>query len=283
MGTSSYVSLSLAVLTMASSPAGILRVINQQRASGQVTERMLHLSAFNCMLAVIAFYVTIALLQTPSTKLSLDDPAIRSVIMLVISMILGALLGVILPVVLRRLGSLAQDATIAFALSVILLVAFTHAMKLSPALAALTFGLTARHRQVTLSYTQRNFGALGDLLTVLLFVYITSALPWQRVLEGAALGVALIAVRLAAKTITIAALAPVSGISLQKGILTGIGLAPFSVFVILTLAQTQYAGIPLASELANLEAIAAMALFLEIIGPILTQLALILANETTQQ
>ena len=38
-------SLLLAALSMASSPATIVRVINEQRSSGQVTERILHLSA----------------------------------------------------------------------------------------------------------------------------------------------------------------------------------------------------------------------------------------------
>ena len=41
--------LLLASLVMSTSPAGILCVINEQRSSGQVTERILHLSAINCV------------------------------------------------------------------------------------------------------------------------------------------------------------------------------------------------------------------------------------------
>jgi len=46
-------SLLLSSLAMATSPAGVLRVVNEQRSSGQVTERILHLSAFNCVLTVL--------------------------------------------------------------------------------------------------------------------------------------------------------------------------------------------------------------------------------------
>jgi hypothetical protein len=35
----------LASLSMATSPATVVRVINEQRSSGQVTERVLHLCA----------------------------------------------------------------------------------------------------------------------------------------------------------------------------------------------------------------------------------------------
>ena len=58
-GTSAMNALLLASLAMSTSPAGVLRVINEQRSSGQVTERILHLSAINCVLAVFAFKVIV--------------------------------------------------------------------------------------------------------------------------------------------------------------------------------------------------------------------------------
>src|SRR5471032_3321783 len=47
-GLPSMTSLLLASLAMSSSPAGVLRVINEEGSSGQVTERVLHLVAINC-------------------------------------------------------------------------------------------------------------------------------------------------------------------------------------------------------------------------------------------
>ncbi|MDE2429766.1 MAG: cation:proton antiporter, partial [Burkholderiales bacterium] len=183
-GASLLVSLLLAALAMSTSPAGVLRVINEQRSSGQVTERVLHLSAINCVLAVFAFKVIVVFWVFQTTGNILQASA-QSLIVLILSVTAGALFGITLPVILRRLGNLAHDATVAFALAVILLVALTHAAKLSPILATLTFGLMARHRRVTLSQAQKNFGALGDLLTVMLFVFAASTLEWQRIVIDA--------------------------------------------------------------------------------------------------
>lgn len=274
--TSSINALLLASLAMSTSPAGILRVINEQRSSGQVTERLIHLTAINCVLAVFTFKVIVGFMVFRSSG-NLWDAMSSGLMVLCISAVLGGTFGMIIPNIMRKLGNLSQDGTIAFALAVILLVAITHAAKLSPVLATLTFGIVARNRRVVLSQTQRNFGALGELLTVLLFVFVVSTLAWQKVWAGAVLGLVLIGVRLFVKTFSVAAFAHLSGISWHKGVLTGIALAPISVFVILVLEQARYLGIEFVDELA---ALAAMTLFMEIVGPIITQRALALAKET---
>jgi hypothetical protein len=72
----------------------------------------------------------------------------------------------------------------------------------------------------------------------------------------------------------------VAGISWRKGALIGLALSPMSVFAILLLEQTRYMGIVLVDELA---ALAAMTLFMEVLGPIITQRALIIARETAKE
>ena len=52
-----HVRLAIASLAMASSPAGILRVVHELRSAGQVTERVMHLTAINCLLSVFALKV----------------------------------------------------------------------------------------------------------------------------------------------------------------------------------------------------------------------------------
>lgn len=275
-GTQPLIALLLASLAMSTSPAGLLRVINEQNSSGQVTERVLHLSALNCVLAVFAFKVIIGFGVFQSSG-SLLHAIWNSLVVLVVSAGLGALFGVAIPGLLRRLGSLGRDATVAFAFAVILLVAITHAFKFSPVLAALTFGLVARYRRITLSQTQRNFGVVGDLLTVLLFFYVATTLEWDRVITGIGVALALVVARFLAKTVTVLLFARVSGISWRKGLMTGVALAPISAFVVLLLEQTRYVGIELLDQLVPL---AGMVLCLEFVGPILTQRALIWANET---
>lgn len=266
----------LASLAMSTSPAGILRVINEQSSSGQVTERILHLSAMNCVLAVFMFKVIVGIgvFQTSGNLLS---AAWSSLVVLAVSAGIGAAFGVAVPAMLRRMGNVARDATVAFAIAVILLVATTYVFKFSPVLAALTFGLVARHRRVSLNPTQRNFGVMGDLLTVLLFFFVATTLKFEHVVSGIGLALVIVVVRMLVKIVSVASFAHVSGVSWRKGALTGLGLMPMSVFAILLLEQTRRLDIDLVDTLAPL---AAMTLLLEVIGPILTQRALIWAKET---
>nr|WP_315468095.1 cation:proton antiporter [uncultured Undibacterium sp.] len=270
--------LLLAALSMATSPATILRVINEQKSSGQVTERVLHLSVLNCVLAVLVFKVIVGLVIF-KTSGNLWDASYNGLIVLIVSAALGLMFGVLIPAVLRKTKRLNQDGTLAFTIAVVFIVALTHSLKLSPVLATLTFGLVARHRRIILNASQRGFGALGDLLSVILFVFIAATIEWKQVVAGVGLGLAIIVVRQVAKMAGIGIYAKVSGISWRKGALIGMATMPISAFVILVLEQTRYIGVNLVDQLAPL---ATAALTLEILGPLFIQRALIWAHEVPE-
>jgi Kef-type K+ transport system membrane component KefB len=176
-----------------------------------------------------------------------------------------------------RLIDAACDATLAFALAVALLVAVTHVLQFSPVLAALTFGLVARHRRISLSPAQRNFGVLGDLLAVLMFFFVATRVEIENVAGGLVLGLLLVLVRALVKVSACTALARVSGISARKGALSGLALTPMAVFGVLLMEQTRWMGVDLFDSLAPL---AAVMLLLDVLGPVLTQRAIVWANET---
>jgi Kef-type K+ transport system membrane component KefB len=146
--------------------------------------------------------------------------------------------------------------------------------------AALAFGLTARHRRVAFSQAQRNFGALGELLTVVLFVFVASTLDWQKVWAGGALALVLVLARLLAKVAGVTAFAHLSGISWRKGALTGVALVPLSAFVILLIEHARLAGVQVVEEL---RAVAAVTMLLEVFGPIILQRALVWAREAQER
>jgi Kef-type K+ transport system membrane component KefB len=270
--------LMLASLSMATSPATVVRVINEQRSSGQVTERALHLCALNCVLAVFAFNASVGLWIFRTSE-DVGDALWNSLVVLGVSAFTGAVFGIVVPAVLRLLGKLAQDATVAFALAVILIVAITYTLGLSPVVATLAFGLTARHRRIAFSQAQRNFGALGELLTVVLFVFAASTLDWRKVAAGGVMAVALVLARLLAKIFGVTAFAHLSGISWRKGALTGAALAPLSVFVILLIEHARQAGVQVVEEL---RAMAAVTMLLEVFGPIILQRVLVWAREAPE-
>ena len=277
-GTSTMTALMLAALSMSTSPATVVRVINEMRSSGQVTERVLHLSALNCVMSVFAFNIIVGFWIFRSSA-DIGDATLNSLVAVLLSALLGAVFGVVVPGVLRHMGSLSKDATVGFALAIILLVSITYATQLSPVVAALTFGLTARHRRIAFSQAQRNFGALGEVLTVLLFVFAASTLDWRSVTDGVWLALTVFLVRLVTKTVGVTVFSELSGISWRKGALTGMALAPVSVFVILLLEHARLRGVNLGEEL---RAMAGVTLLLEVFGPILIQRALLLARETPE-
>ena len=276
--TSIMTGLMIAALAMATSPATVIRVVNEMRSSGQVTERVLHLTALNCVLCVFTFNIVVGFWLFHTSE-DLGDAALNSLVALAMSLLAGAVFGLVVPAVLRQLGNLAHDATVGFALAVILLVALTYTTQLSPVVATLAFGLVARHRRIAFSQAQRNFGPLGEVLTVMLFVYAASTLDWRQVLAGGALALAVVLMRLVTKTAGVAAFSHLSGISWRKGVMTGLGLAPLSVFVILLLEHARLRGVDVAEEL---QAMAAVTMLLEVFGPIIIQRALVWARETTE-
>ena len=278
-GTAQITALLLASLAMATSPATVVRVINEQGSSGQVTERVLHLSALNCVLAVFAFNAIVGYWIFRTSE-DLGSAVWSSLVMLAMSILAGAIFGMVVPALLRAIGNPRQDATVAFALAVILLVAITYTTNLSPVVASLAFGLMVRHRRVAFSQAQRNFGALGELLTVLLFVFAASTLDWRRVVDGAALAIVVITARLVTKTAGVTLFAHLSGVSWRKGALTGLALAPLAVFMILLLEHARRSGVQVVEELRTM---AAVTMLLEVFGPIIIQRALVWAHEAPER
>ena len=92
------------------------------------------------------------------------------------------------------------------------------------------------------------------------------------------LAVVVIAARTLSKVACNALAAHVSGITWQKGVLTGLALTPMSVFAIVLLEHSRTHGFGLANEV--LAAMTAMMVLQELIGPVVTQRALMAARET---
>ncbi len=269
--------LIIAALSISASPAGVVRVANELRSAGQVTERVLHLCAINCFLSVVALKLVVGYWYL-STSGDLVMAAFGSMYVVTTSVAIGALLGVAVPWLLRQRTTHERGVTVVFALAVLLLTTAAYGLKLSPLLAALSFGIVARERRVHLTNAQRDFGTAGDLLSVFLFVYIASLLNWADVGAGLLMGLLLIAVRTASKVGCNLVAARLSGITERKGLLTGLALTPMSAFAILLLEQSRLYGF--APAVAVLSAMAGMMLVQELLGPVVTQRALMTAHET---
>jgi Kef-type K+ transport system membrane component KefB len=111
-------------------------------------------------------------------------------------------------------------------------------------------------------------------------VFAASTLDWRKVVAGAALALSLVGARLVTKTLGVTLFAHLSGISWRKGALSGLALAPLSVFVILLLEQARHVGVQVVDEL---RAMAAVTMLLEVFGPMIIQRALVWAHEAPER
>jgi Kef-type K+ transport system membrane component KefB len=267
--------LVLAALCVASSPAEIMRVTHELRSAGQVTERLLHLCALNCLVAVLLLKLVVGYWHL-ETSGELGKAAFNSVYVIGLSLVAGAIFGFVAPL-LNRLATSSQSTTVTFALLVLLLSGAAQSLHLSPLLAALAFGVVARERRVMLSHAQRNFGSLGEVLAVFLFVFVGSLLSWSGLLAGLVLGAAVLGVRSAVHMLVNIGVARASGTTLRKGVLTGLTLMPMSAFALLLLEESRLYGFDLARD--SLPAFGGLLVVLGVLGPLVTQRALMLARE----
>lgn len=271
--------LEFASLAIATSPVVIMYIVNQQQSSGQVTERLVHLTAINCILAIFSFKLIFGLLVFQKSG-SFWQATWASILMLLVSVALGSIFAMLLSSMMKRVKTIALDRTVAFSILVIFIVIVAQAANLSPIVSALAFGLITRHRRVAMGKTQRSFGALGELLLVMLFVAAPTMLSWhsmwQGMWHGFGMALALILARLITKILVVGIFSHFSGISWLKGFLTGLALSPISVFSIFLLDQRRYAGVALNEQLASM---ATIIFLLEILGPIITKYALVKAKE----
>ena len=267
--------LVLAALCVATSPAAVMRVTHELRSAGQVTERLLHLCALNCLIAVLLLKLVVGYWHL-ETSGDLGKAAFDSIYVISLSLVAGAVFGVVAPM-LNRLATSSQGTTVTFAIAVLLLSGVAQSLHLSPLLAALAFGAVARERRIMLSHAQRNFGALGDVLTVFLFVFVGSLLSWPGLFAGLLLGAAVLLARTASHALVNLSIARVSGTTFRKGALTGLALMPMSTFALLLLEESRLYGFDLAK--GSLPVIGGLLVLLEVIGPLATQRALVLARE----
>jgi len=267
--------LVLAALCVATSPAAVMRVTHELHSAGQVTERLFHLCALNCLIAVLLLKLVVGYWHL-ETSGDLGKAAFNSIYVIGLSLVVGGVFGIVAPI-LNKLATSSQATTVTFAITVLLLSGVAQALSLSPLLAALAFGAVARERRILLSHAQRNFGALGDVLAVFLFVFVGSLLSWSGLLPNLLLGAAVLIARSVSHTVVNLGLARISGTTFRKGALTGLALMPMSAFALLLLEESRSYGFELARD--SLPVIVGLLVVLEVIGPLVTQRALLLARE----
>lgn len=276
VGVAAIYAAGAAAIGIATSPAVVMQITRELRAQGQVSERLLALTALNSIYAVLALTVWLSWLHmdyrgSPLTVLVHPQYLIYG------SLALALAAATIARVVPHQLRS-REDTQLLLVLGlVLLLIASAHALEVSGLLALLSFGALAKHWVPWLRVLPKHLPTISSIAVVVLFTLVGAGLDPAVLVKAPVVVLAFVGARMAAKIIVTAGTAAPSGVSQRKGALLGVALAPMSALAVVMVEDVS--GIYPAFPADLLVIILAAVLVLEIVGPVLTQFALIRSGE----
>ncbi len=278
-GVSFDEALLVAAISIATAPAIVMRVVAEARSQGQVTDRLLMLTALNSIYTVLAVQLIIGWLHQ-SYRGDLMSAVLHPLYLTAGGVLAGALIAWLMRALRSRLmldDEHAGAVLIGIVLSAVLVLKL---LKLPVLLTLLLAGLLVRRFSGRPYVWPRGLSAITGLLVLLLFVLTGVSVDFSHLFAGGLLAIALIVARLLAKTAAVCALARPSGVSWRQGLALGIALTPMS-GVAFVLTYDLLAVFPeLAPRLAA--TVLAMIAILELFGPIVVRWLLDWSDETPE-
>ncbi|MEO8299420.1 MAG: cation:proton antiporter [Burkholderiales bacterium] len=258
-------------VAMSTSPVIALATVHELRTRGQVTERLLMLATLNSVLAVLALKVWSVLALTGAPGGAALASLGGAVYALCGSFLLGAFTGLLL----ERLSSAIAGSTARAILQLAMLVLATMLaaqLRLSPLLALLVAGMVARARMGHALQVAPQFGLAGATLTLLLFLSFGLLTPRLQGLGLWAWMAAIIAARMAGKTIAVLALARPSGLSWRQAAGLAVALQPASgLAVLMVSAGFDWSGDLPTPDAPVLQALLGAVALMQLLGPAFAQ------------
>jgi Kef-type K+ transport system membrane component KefB len=246
------------------------------RAEGQVTQRLLTLTALNSMYAVVIEKLVSSWLHQEIYG-NVFATILQPLYLLVGSLVLAYLLARTCTFFYRRLNMQDEHSFVALFGLVLLAIAVAHLFKLSTILALLAAGIIVKNHEARPQLWPEHFGTAGWLLTVILFVLTLTSFEWKDIALGGVAALGLIVARLVAKLVGVLAFAKPSGLNWKQGMALGLSLSPMSALAYLLVDDT-YNLYPNFDP--QLRAIVMCSIFvLQILGPWLVYRSLALVAE----
>jgi Kef-type K+ transport system membrane component KefB len=271
LGFGHKLALATAAIATCTSPAVVMRMATELRARGQVTERMLLLTALNTVYAVVLVYFVLGAFHQhygAGWTVALLHP----LYLLFGSFVVAALLALTFLAV-RRYFEPSDEQASAILFGLLLLTAGTmHLAKLPALLAPLMAGMLVRLMDPRPHLWPRHFGTAGGFLVIVLFVMTGSGLTWDYIVAGGFAALALIAARFFGKLIGATLLAGRSGLDTGQSLALGVALCPMSGVAFVLTDDISRIHPVIGAKLGAI--VLSMVVVLEFIGPIAVQWAL---------
>ncbi len=276
MGQATNVALTVATMTVAASAAVVGRVASEIKAAGQVTERMIVLTALNTLYAVLLHKLVTGWLHLDEAGNWIQGIT-QPVYTFIGSVALAIALAKLVAWVARRLELRDENSVLLLLGLIVLALTTAQLLNLSTLLVPLMAGVLLRNTTERPWVWPRHFGTAGGVLVLMLFVIVGAAWSLESVALGFGAALALLLARGAAKAVAVVGLARWSGIELRQGIALSLTLTPISGTALVLLADLHRSHPDFTLRIAPivLSAIAIM----ELLGPIAVQWGLRLAGE----
>jgi len=267
---------SAAAVGTATSPAVVMVVSHELRASGQITERMLLFTAVNCVFAYVVLMLFMPMIHLQHAA-GWRSAILHPMYLLAGAALLGFAGSQLLLWIANWLGKREDRQFILLVALVILVVGLARALNLPVVVALLTLGILARNLDYDHALLPLRFGHAGQLLFVVLFVLSGASLDFSGFETVAAVTAAFVVLRFLGKALAILALGRLSGLRSGGAGLLSLSLLPMSGLAVVMVYDTAAIYPRFGAELAAV-VLSAVAV-LEIIGPLATQFALKHAGE----
>ena len=270
------VALVLAAIAMATSPAMVIQLKTELRAEGQVTQRLMTLTALNSMYAVVIEKLVSGWLHQ-ETYGNAFATILQPLYLLIGSLVLAFALARTCIFFYRRMNMQDEHSFVALFGLVLLAIAIAHLFKLSTILSLLAAGIIVKNMEARPQLWPQHFGTAGWLLTVILFVLTLTSFEWKDIGIGGLAALGLILARLVGKLVGVLAFAKPSGLNWKQGVALGLSLSPMSALAYLLVDDT-YSLYPNLDP--SLRAIMMCSIVvLQIVGPWLVYRSLALVGE----
>ncbi len=217
--------LAVSAALACASPAVALRLSGEFNARGQVTERMLLLTALGTTLSIL----TVGLLTGwigAQTSTHWWDAALRQVYAIGGAVLAAGLLAWAVNWVERHFDFADEAAALLLVGLILLVLSLTRALQWSSLLTPLLAGMLLRLYSERPRVWPRHFGTAGGVLVVLLFLILGLSLSPQTLAQGLSAGFALALLRVLAKLAAPLALGRPSGLSGRQSLTLGLSLSP---------------------------------------------------------
>ncbi len=269
----------IALVAMVASPAVLMRVVIDTRASGPVTERALTLATLNTFYGLALGYAQAGLIErAPSTLIEKLAPVL---VVLGLSFVVGALMALALRSALRVMSSTSENTSILLLAIIAAGAALTAHIGGSAPLAALIGGVLLKQLTPKPWAWPERLGTAASLITMMMFVLVSivaAQADWSFPVASVVLG--LIGVRALAKIAGVALANPGSGASWKQAFWLGCAMAPLSSIALL-MTSTFVTASPLLGHMITQIALPTI-LLMELFGATLATAAIYGARENSR-